>query len=79
MNINNKTNCKTSFITVTDLIILEMKLCTFEPNQAPKRPVSATVQGNSISLSPKYRKDQSNNGWFIFSSLFIFLNHCHDL
>ncbi|KAA0707985.1 Adhesion G protein-coupled receptor L4 [Triplophysa tibetana] len=40
---------------------VEMKLYTFEPHQAPKRPVSAIVQGNSITLSPKYPKDKSNN------------------
>ncbi|XP_055040398.2 adhesion G protein-coupled receptor L4 [Misgurnus anguillicaudatus] len=40
---------------------VEMKLYTFEPHRAPKHRVSATVQGNSISLSPKYTKNKSNN------------------
>ncbi|XP_051957744.1 adhesion G protein-coupled receptor L4-like isoform X2 [Xyrauchen texanus] len=41
---------------------VEMKLFSFEPHQAHKHPVSATMHGNSIALTPKNAKDERKNG-----------------
>ncbi|XP_073771795.1 adhesion G protein-coupled receptor L4 isoform X1 [Danio rerio] len=41
---------------------VEMKLYTFEPRQAQKHPLSANIQGNSISLSTKKARHANNNG-----------------
>ncbi|KAG1935820.1 adhesion G protein-coupled receptor L4 [Pimephales promelas] len=56
---------------------VEMKLYTFEPNQAHKHPVSTNIQGNSISLIPKNAKNKSNNG--STSIVFLIYNSIGDL
>uniref|UniRef100_A0A8C2AI12 Adhesion G protein-coupled receptor L4 n=1 Tax=Cyprinus carpio TaxID=7962 RepID=A0A8C2AI12_CYPCA len=59
------------------LITLFSKLYTFEPQRLHKHPVSTNIQGNSISLTPKYSKEENNNG--STSVVFLIYNNIEDL
>uniref|UniRef100_A0A9J8AFV2 Adhesion G protein-coupled receptor L4 n=1 Tax=Cyprinus carpio carpio TaxID=630221 RepID=A0A9J8AFV2_CYPCA len=59
------------------LITLFSKLYTFEPQRLHKHPVSTNIQGNSISLTPKYSKEENNNG--STSIVFLIYNNIGDL